>query len=155
AQFRDRSLLKEYRALVWGETALQGSIALSLTHDTRDRKKMRAILDPAKIQRRQRVWPASTRFRRLATENGLSLLRIDMESGVMHQIRVHLAAIGHPLVGDSLYGSRPAEALGLSRHFLHACGLEFRHPRDGRRLRLDSRLPDELEEVLRGVGLRF
>jgi 23S rRNA-/tRNA-specific pseudouridylate synthase len=115
---------------------------------------MRPIFAHTNVPRTQRIWLASTRFRRLATRHGLSLLEIDMETGVTHQIRVHLAAVGHPIVGDSLYGEADTETFGLKRHFLHACRLEFHHPRDGRRLGVDSRLPGELEDVLRGLGIR-
>ena len=153
-QFRQRAIKKQYWALVWGEAMPEGLITFPITHDSRDRKKMRPIFDPAKIRRTQRIWHASTRFRRLAIREGLSFLEIDMETGVTHQIRVHLAAVGHPIVGDSLYGKEHAETLGLKRHFLHAFRLEFRHPRDGRHLRIESRLPDELADVLRGLGIR-
>ena len=155
AQFRQHTIKKQYWALVWGEATLKGSITLPLTHDGRDRKKMRPVFDRTKIRRTQRIWHASTRFRRLAIRHGMSFLEIDMETGVSHQIRVHLAAVGHPLVGDSLYGEEHAEAFGLKRHFLHAFRLEFRHPRDGRRLRIESKLPDELEDVLRGLGIKY
>jgi 23S rRNA pseudouridine1911/1915/1917 synthase len=153
-QFRCRTIRKKYRALVWGEARLEGSITLPITHDRCERKKMRPIFDHTKIRRPQRIWHASTRFRRLATGHALSFLEIDMETGVTHQIRVHLAAIGHPIVGDLLYGVGHRETFGLKRHFLHACRLEFRHPRDGRRLRINSRLPDELEDVLRDLGVQ-
>jgi 23S rRNA pseudouridine1911/1915/1917 synthase len=71
-----------------------------------------------------------------------------METGVTHQIRVHLAAIGHSIVGDFLYGGEGCESFGLKRHFLHAHGLEFFHPRDHRVVKIDSDLPLELKDVL-------
>jgi 23S rRNA pseudouridine1911/1915/1917 synthase len=78
----------------------------------------------------------------------LSLLEIEMETGVTHQIRVHLAAIGHPIVGDLLYGGERRESFGLDRHFLHAHGLEFFHPRDQRVVKTASELPLELKLVV-------
>jgi 23S rRNA-/tRNA-specific pseudouridylate synthase len=72
-----------------------------------------------------------------------------METGVTHQIRVHLAAIGHPIIGDSLYGEPNRNNFGLHRHFLHACSLEFFHPDDGRRVKTEAPLPAELEAVLK------
>jgi 23S rRNA pseudouridine1911/1915/1917 synthase len=78
-----------------------------------------------------------------------------MTTGVMHQIRVHLAAIGHPIVGDSLYGAHSTENFGLKRHFLHASGLEFRHPDDGRLIKLQAELPSELRELLGRLQMKF
>jgi len=153
AQFRQRTIKKHYRALVWGEVKTEGSITLPVTHHSSDRKKMRPVFERGQFRDPQRIWHASTRFRKLASRRGLSFLEIDMETGATHQIRVHLSAVGHPIVGDSLYGKAHAEAFGLKRHFLHAFRLEFQHPQDGRRLRIESRLPDELEEVLRRLGM--
>jgi 23S rRNA pseudouridine1911/1915/1917 synthase len=72
-----------------------------------------------------------------------------METGVTHQIRVHLAAIGHPILGDFLYGGAGRESFGLDRHFLHAHGLEFFHPRHQRVVKTESELPLELKVVVR------
>lgn len=70
-----------------------------------------------------------------------------------HQIRVHLAAIGHPIVADALYGSDRSDSFGLQRHFLHARRLEFRHPEDGRIVQAEAELPGELVEILRRVEI--
>jgi len=153
AQFRQRTIAKQYWALVWGEATPEGAIGLALTHDSRERGKMHPVFDSTIMQRKQRIWQAATRFRRLATCQGVSFLEIDMVTGVTHQIRVHLATVGHPIVGDSLYGNEHAQMLGLNRHFLHAFRLNFRHPRDGRSLRIESRLPSELENVLKNLGI--
>ena len=77
-----------------------------------------------------------------------TLLRVVIETGVTHQIRCQLAALGHPVVGDKIYGAANAETLGLTRHFLHAARLEFAHPVGGAPLRLAAPLPAELEAVL-------
>jgi 23S rRNA pseudouridine1911/1915/1917 synthase len=97
---------------------------------------------------------ALTRFQKISDGEGLSLLEVEMESGVTHQIRVHLAAIGHPIVGDALYGGEGREHFGLDRHFLHAHGLEFFHPRDQRMIKAESELPLELKAIagrVRGI----
>ena len=108
--------------------------------------------------------PARTSYRVLASGGGLSLLELRPETGRLHQIRVHLASIGHPLVGDKIYG--PDEALyldfvkrgwsaeherrlGLRRHALHAAELFFTHPATGGKLRLRAPLPADLESLLR------
>jgi 23S rRNA pseudouridine1911/1915/1917 synthase len=82
------------------------------------------------------------------------LLEVKIDTGRTHQIRVHVAAMGHPVVGDTMYGA-PAQARGknavtaLKRNFLHAAELEFRHPRTGEAIALKSELPEELREFLR------
>jgi 23S rRNA pseudouridine1911/1915/1917 synthase len=72
---------------------------------------------------------------------------------VTHQIRVHLAAIGHPIVRDLLYGGERLESFGLRRQFLHATCLEFFHPENRRRIKVDSRLPVDLADVLTGLHM--
>jgi 23S rRNA pseudouridine1911/1915/1917 synthase len=76
-----------------------------------------------------------------------------MTTGVTHQIRVHLASIGHPIVGDLLYGKASPESFGLKRQFLHAIKLQFRHPKTSRKLIVETPLPDDLKEVLTRVKL--
>ena len=146
-QFRRRQVRKSYWALVQGVTEAQGSVAYPITHDSRDPKRMRAITHAYRSSR-QKSWPALTRFRKLWEVGGLSLLEIEMHTGVTHQIRVHLAAVGHPIVGDSLYGEKDREKFDLKRHFLHACGLEFFHPENHRIVKPESKLPPELEDLL-------
>ena len=96
-------------------------------------------------------------LRRLDTKFGkFTLLDVKIDTGRTHQIRVHVAAMGHPVVGDTMYGA-PAQARGksavvvLKRNFLHAAELEFRHPRTGEMVALKSELPEELREFLRKV----
>ena len=95
--------------------------------------------------------------RRLDTKFGkFTLLDVKIDTGRTHQIRVHAAAMGHPVVGDTMYGA-PKQArgknavIGLTRNFLHAAELEFRHPRTGEMVALKSELPEELREFLRKV----
>jgi 23S rRNA pseudouridine1911/1915/1917 synthase len=83
------------------------------------------------------------------TEPGaLTLLRCQLETGRTHQIRVHLAAIGHPVVGDARYGGKHAPLADVPRFFLHAEHLAFDHPVTGERLAFDSPLPSDLRAVL-------
>jgi 23S rRNA pseudouridine1911/1915/1917 synthase len=152
-QFRRREISKTYWALVWGDADADGVSDFPLAHDSRDRRRMRVIRADLMVKR-QRVWPALTRYRRLGAARGLSLLEIHMTTGVTHQIRVHLAALGHAIVGDRLYGAAHAEAFGLQRHFLHAKGLEFAHPAAQRTVNLDAPLAPELGEVLRRLGIK-
>ena len=148
-QFRRRQVRKKYWALVWGVTEAEGVVAYPIAHDSRDKRRMQAICDISFRSKKQKIWPALTRFRKLWDAHGLSLLEIGMESGVTHQIRVHLAAIGHSIVGDFLYDQEGRESFGLKRHFLHAHSLEFFHPEDHRVVTIESELPPELKAVIR------
>jgi 23S rRNA-/tRNA-specific pseudouridylate synthase len=77
-----------------------------------------------------------------------TLIEAEPKTGRTHQIRIHLSALGHPLVGEQLYVKQETKPPMLQRHFLHASYLEFRHPRTGEKLSFTSPLPDELEELL-------
>ena len=94
--------------------------------------------------------PALTRYETLETFPGGSLLRVRLETGRTHQIRVHLAALGHPLLGDAVYGAE--QGLALGRPALHAAALRLRHPVTGERLRFESPLPAELRQFLENSG---
>ncbi len=146
--FKSRQVLKEYLALVHGSPKPPcGTIDAPLGRDPHDRKKISV--------RARRKRSAVTHYALQRTYGPLSLLRIRLETGRTHQIRVHLAQKGHPIVGDSLYGGNrdsglrriPAEAR-LRRPFLHACRLEFRHPRSGSMLSFTAPLPRELADFL-------
>lgn len=111
-----------------------------------------------------RVYPARTRYRRLAVASGHSILRVIPDGGRPHQIRRHLAAIGHPVLGDERYGHVPTnryfeEKHGLDRTFLHLLRIEISHPSSGIRLLFESTLPGDLRAALeRATGssvLRF
>ncbi|MDF2696370.1 MAG: methyltransferase, TrmA family [Labilithrix sp.] len=111
-----------------------------------------------------RMYPARTRYRRLAVASGHSVLRVIPEQGRTHQIRRHLAAIGHPVLGDDRYGHAPTnrffeEKNALDRTFLHCVRLEFVHPRTQQRLIIEAPMPGDLRAVLErtsGPGtLRF
>ena len=154
-QFRERKVEKEYLALVYGRPALRaGTIDLPLGRDVRDRKKISVH------SRRRRE--AVTHYREEYAAGPFTLLRIRIETGRTHQIRVHLAQAGHPVVGDSLYGGNRLRNLtdvriqstvrNLQRHFLHAHRLAFRHPRTGESLAFHSPLPEELAEFLDGIA---
>jgi 23S rRNA pseudouridine1911/1915/1917 synthase len=145
AQFSARTVEKGYRALVAGEIHAGGEIALPLLHDPRDARKMQAASD-ARYAEEHGARAAVTRFLPVERRGGFTLLDVEIPTGVMHQIRAHLAFIGHPLAGDALYGGPPVP--GLSRHFLHASRLAFAHP-DGSRARYESQLPPDLAEALR------
>jgi 23S rRNA pseudouridine1911/1915/1917 synthase len=95
--------------------------------------------------------PALTRYRALSQGADATLVDIEIPTGVMHQIRAHFAFVGHPVVGDALYGGR--ELPGLSRHLLHASSIAFQHPDGSGRVRVDAPLPEAFVEALRTLGV--
>jgi 23S rRNA pseudouridine1911/1915/1917 synthase len=146
-QFRDREVEKEYYALVWGEVQAGRRIDAPIGRDPANRKKMSA--------RARRSREAVTRILRTERLKALTLVQVAIHTGRTHQIRVHLSAIGHPIVGDPLYGGVHRRVPGdlrpvthLDRPFLHAARLAFTHPRDGRRMDFASELPPDLQRVL-------
>jgi 23S rRNA pseudouridine1911/1915/1917 synthase len=147
AQFTARTIEKGYLALVQGELHAGGEIDLPLAHDPADPRKVRAASDPTWAEQHG-ARPALTRFTPVERRGGFTLLEVQIATGVLHQIRAHLAFIGHPLAGDPLYGGPVLP--GLARHFLHAAQLGFQHP-DGGRPRFESALPVELQAVLSGL----
>ena len=139
-QMRARQIEREYIALVRGRPpSRRGTIDAPIGRDRNDVGRM------AVGGRSER--PAVTHFELAEPLGNASLLRLKLETGRTHQIRVHLAAIGHPVLGDPLYGV-PGGQIGLRRQFLHAARLAFEHPGDGRRVELESALPDDLAEAL-------
>lgn len=140
AQIKAHTVTKEYTALAHGVfTRDEGTIDLPIGRHPRDRQRMAVV---ARLGRR-----AITHYDVRARYQAYTLLRIILETGRTHQIRVHLAYLGHPLVADLKYGHACSE-LGLSGQFLHAARLEFNHPRCGERMMLEAPLPPELQAVL-------
>ncbi|MGE3274702.1 MAG: RluA family pseudouridine synthase [Vicinamibacterales bacterium] len=146
-QFHDREVEKEYVALVWGLVQQRKRIDMPIGRDPVHREKIST--------RARRARSAVTRVTWARHIPGVSLLRVAILTGRTHQIRVHLSAIGHPIVGDALYGGvhrRVPHALRalqrLERPFLHAERLAFTHPRTGERLAFSAPLPADLEAVL-------
>jgi len=144
AQFTARTVEKGYLALVSGELHAGGEIDLPLAHDPRDPRRVRAASDPEWAALHD-ARPALTRFAPIERRGGFTLLDVEIATGVLHQIRAHLAFIGHPLAGDALYEGPSLPS--LSRHFLHASRLGFAHP-DGTRTRFESPLPADLRAIL-------
>ena len=146
-QFHDREVEKEYIALVWGVVHAGRRIDAAIGRDPDNRQKMSS--------RSRHARHAVTRITRARNLPGVTLCQVAIHTGRTHQIRVHLSAIGHPIVGDSLYGGVHRRVPGdiravqrLERPFLHAYRLMFTHPRDGRRLEFTAPLPDDLQRVL-------
>ena len=151
AQFARREVKKKYGALVHGWLKQdKGTIRSAISRDRVHRTKMTA--------RRESGREAITHYvaqRRIDSSLGkFTLLELKIDTGRTHQIRVHLSSLGHPVVGDALYGA-PRVLRGknrsidtLSRNFLHAAALQFHHPRTGEGLSFSAELPRELQKLL-------
>jgi len=138
-QLKDRDVRKTYLALVRGVPApREGTIAAPIGRHPKNRKKMAVVADGREATTRYRV-------REEIAGGQYSLLEVEPVTGRTHQIRVHLAAVGHPVVGDATYG-RPSAAVG--RQFLHAHKLAFAMPLGGRTVEFESPLPADLREAL-------
>ena len=147
AALQAREIVRRYAVLSWGHLVEDRiTIEKPIARDPRDRKRM-AIVSTGR--------PARTDLTRLARFDSADLLRAHLFSGRTHQIRVHLASIGHPVVGDDTYGGgggRKLVGLPARRHFLHAAWLIFRHPVTGQMIDLRSPLPEELQHALTVVA---
>ena len=143
AAMAQRRISRRYAALCWGHLDRdQVTVDKPMARDPRNRQRM-AIVPEGK--------PAKTAFVRLARFDVGDLLRAHLFTGRTHQIRVHMAAIGHPVLGDDVYGGgggRRLVSLPPKRHFLHAAWLMFDHPVTGEKIDIRSPLPDDLRTAL-------
>ncbi len=150
-QFADHSLERAYLAITAGvPSPLSGTVRGNIARSGADRKKMALVADG-------RGKHAITHYRTLEQLRGAALIECRLETGRTHQVRVHLASIGHPLVGDPVYGRpraslRPLLAeLGFHRQALHAAVLGFTHPVSGEAVRFESAAPTDFQELLEGL----
>jgi 23S rRNA pseudouridine1911/1915/1917 synthase len=151
-QFKNRTVKKVYCAIAYGRVSRdEGLIDSDIGRHPSERKRMSI--------RTKKGRPAVTRWKKVEEFDGATLLEIFPQTGRTHQIRVHLSSIGHPILGDPLYGrkGRPGAihdpvlkecVKSLNRQALHAQGLEFTHPRTGERVQFASPIPRDMEEVL-------
>lgn len=143
-QFKAHTIEREYLALVRGQPGEQrGSIDAPIGRHPSDRKRF-STRSRGTARAAVTHWAVERRLREL------TLLRVRLETGRTHQIRVHLASVGLPVAGDPVYGGgrKVARELGLERQALHAALLGFEHPGTGARLRFSSRLPEDLARVV-------
>ena len=140
AQLADHSLARTYECIVTGNLREDsGTVDAPIGRDKRDRKKMAVVSDGRR---------AVTHWEVIARYPGFTHLRCRLETGRTHQIRVHMAYLGHPILGDTVYGARKPVP-GLRGQCLHAVGLRFLHPRTGEAVELSCPLPEEFRRQLR------
>lgn len=138
-QIKDRQVKKIYIALVRGNVGEnEATINMPIGRSTKDRKKMAVRKDGKE---------AVTHFKVLKRYGKYTLLELKIDTGRTHQIRVHMAEIGHPVVGDMIYSNGKNE-FGVEGQMLHAKSLDFKHPITGKQIHLEAELPKYFEEIL-------
>lgn len=153
-QFQAHSIDRRYIAAVGGRPAkIEGSVDAALARSSHDRKKM-AIVEADRGKR------AVTHYKVLGVSNAAARIECRLETGRTHQVRVHMASIGHPLLGDPVYGRAPAQKLrellnrlNFRRQALHAARLGFVHPVTKDRLAFESAVPQDMQELFRALGV--
>ena len=145
AQLSDHSLARTYECVVVGNLREDsGTVDAPIGRDRRDRKKMAVVPDGRR---------AVTHWEVIARYPGFTHVRCRLETGRTHQIRVHMAYIGHPILGDTVYGAKKPVP-GLQGQCLHAVGLRFVHPRTGETVALTCPLPEEFQRELKKLEAR-
>ncbi len=143
AQLKDHSLARTYECVVVGNMRDdKGTVDAPIARDARDRKRMAVVSGGRE---------AVTHYEVVARYAGYTHLRCRLETGRTHQIRVHMAYLGHPILGDTVYGAKKPVA-GLTGQCLHAVALRFTHPRTGQLVELSCPLPDEFTAVLKKLA---
>ena len=145
AQLQDHTLARTYECVVVGNLkADSGTVDASIGRHPVDRKKMAVVANGRS---------AVTHWEVIARYPGYTHVRCRLETGRTHQIRVHMASIGHPILGDTVYGAKKPVP-GLQGQCLHAVGLRFVHPRTGEMVELSCPLPEEFQEILRKLAAK-
>ena len=144
-QFQERKVIKRYLALVHGKVKDEkGTITKSISLSKKDHLKRSTLLD-------EKSKPAWTEYQVKKYFNNYTLLEVAPKTGRTHQIRIHLASIGHPITGDKQYKfKRQVNPKNLNRQFLHASYLKFKLP-NGKIAEFKSKLPQDLEKVLESI----
>jgi len=151
AQLQTRTLKRIYNAIVWGRPVpVSGTIAGNIGRSSNDRKKMAVVTRGGR--------ESVTHYRELMPLKGATLVECRLQTGRTHQIRVHMAHIGHPLVGDPAYGTKripkgaPAEARSFPRQALHATQVTFLHPLTNMEMCYSSAVPDDMRALIAALS---
>jgi len=139
-QFKAREIHKEYLALVWGAPPQSGRIESQIGRHPKRRQKMAVLKEGGR--------EAVSSFQIVESFAKTTLVQVKIETGRTHQIRVHMAHLGHPVVGDAVYGRARKGKLRANRQMLHAARLGFVHPCLGKKLSFEAPLPDDMRRLL-------
>jgi len=144
--FQEKKIKKKYLAILKGKlNKSEGKIVTQIGRDKNDRKKMTVIDDAAKGKN------AITNYRVISQNNLFTLVKVNIETGRTHQIRVHMRHLGYPILGDSVYGRKDNE----KRQMLHAYKLEFIHPVTGRQMEFIGEIPEDFQKALKKSDLKI
>ena len=144
--FQEKKIRKTYLAILKGKlNKSEGKIVTQIGRDKNDRKKMTVIDDAAKGKN------AITNYRVISQNNLFTLVKVNIETGRTHQIRVHMRHLGYPILGDSVYGRKDNE----KRQMLHAYKLEFIHPVTGRQMEFIGEIPEDFQKALKKSDLKI
>ena len=144
--FQEKKIRKTYLAILKGKlNKSEGKIVTQIGRDKNDRKKMTVIDDAAKGKN------AITNYRVISQNNLFTLVKVNIETGRTHQIRVHMRHLGYPILGDSVYGRKDNE----KRQMLHAYKLEFIHPITGHPMEFTGEIPEDLQKALKKSDLKI
>ena len=144
--FQEKKIRKTYLAILKGKlNKSEGKIVTQIGRDKNDRKKMTVIDDASKGKN------AITNYRVISQNNLFTLVKVNIETGRTHQIRVHMRHLGYPILGDSVYGRKDNE----KRQMLHAYKLEFIHPVTGRQMEFIGEIPEDFQKALKKTDLKI
>ena len=144
--FQEKKIRKTYLAILKGKlNKSEGKIVTQIGRDKNDRKKMTVIDDATKGKY------AITNYRVISQNNLFTLVKVNIETGRTHQIRVHMRYLGYPILGDSVYGRKDNE----KRQMLHAYKLEFIHPVTGRQMEFIGEIPEDFQKALKKSDLKI
>ena len=144
--FKEKKIRKTYLAILKGKlNKSEGKIVTQIGRDKNDRKKMTVIDDATKGKN------AITNYRVISQNNLFTLVKVNIETGRTHQIRVHMRYLGYPILGDSVYGRKDNE----KRQMLHAYKLEFIHPVTGRQMEFIGEIPEDFQKALKKSDLKI
>lgn len=146
-EWQSGQVVKKYLTLVWGEPKESGEIISELARSPKDFRR-RIVVNPGKNKDKKITGKlAVTEYKVIKKYKEFSLVEVHPKTGRMHQIRVHMASIGHSVAGDKIYGGKEKNPEGLARQFLHAFYLSFSLP-NGKKLALEADLPEDLRAFL-------
>ncbi len=151
-ELKKRRIEKEYIALVEGRVEkANAKIEIPIAHHPKNKKKMIAVFSE-KMEKKLKSRPAVTLYQVLKKYENFTLLQIQLLTGLRHQIRIHLESLGHPILGDAIYGPPENHLHEIPRLFLHASRLTFRHPQSLQKIEVRCPLPEDLSKFLQTLS---